>query len=195
MATKKQAPANAARPKKKLVMPASLAHIKPGELPQSLLVAVKPYGQLHPLAAQAYTALREAAFAAGINTFKPSSEFDTYRSISLQKQGFLARYQLEPIAGASTRTWEGRTYYQKPGTAPMAAPGSSRHNLGLACDISEASGDRLAWMVANCDRFGFCWEVDSEPWHIFYYPGDKIPAAVKAWKQAKAEASPTLQQG
>jgi LAS superfamily LD-carboxypeptidase LdcB len=171
----------------KLVMPSTLAHVTPGELPAGLLVDVKPYGKLHPLAADAYMALRDAAFAAGVKIFKPTSAADTYRSISTQTAGFLARYQTQPIAGASTRVWKGNTYYLKPNCAPMAAPGTSRHNLGLACDISDASETgRMQFMLKNIQDYGFTWEVQSEPWHIFYYVGDRVPALVQQWKQAKS---------
>ena len=96
-------------PIKKLVLPASLQHVKPGELPASLLVDIKPFGKLHPLAANAYNAVRAAAFAADIKQFKPISAGDTYRSISLQRQGFLARYTLDP----NTRTKAPRIRRQK----------------------------------------------------------------------------------
>lgn len=171
----------------KLVLPSTLAHVVPGELPIGLLADVKPYGKLHLLAAEAYMALRDAAFAAGVKTFKPTSAADTYRSIATQTAGFLARYQTAPIAGASTRTWKGITYYLKPGNAPMAAPGTSRHNLGLAVDISDASEkSRMQFMLEQIQAYGFTWEVESEPWHIFYYVGDKTPALVQQWKQAKS---------
>ena len=171
----------------KLVLPSTLAHVTPGELPAGLLVDVKPYGKLHPLAADAYMALRAAAFAAGVKTFKPTSRGDCYRSTATQKAGFLARYQTQPIAGASTKKWNGVTYYLKPGNAMMAAPGTSRHNLGLAVDISEASETgRMNFMLVNLQAYGFTWEVKSEPWHIFYYVGDRVPALVQQWKQAKS---------
>jgi LAS superfamily LD-carboxypeptidase LdcB len=171
----------------KLVLPSTLQHVTPGELPAGLLVDVKPYGKLHPLAADAYMALRDAAFAAGVKTFKPTSSGDCYRSTATQKAGFLARYQTQPIAGASTKTWNGVTYYLKPGNAMMAAPGTSRHNLGLAVDISDASAkDRMDFMLKNIQAYGFTWEVKSEPWHIFYYVGDRVPALVQQWKQAKS---------
>jgi LAS superfamily LD-carboxypeptidase LdcB len=38
-------------------------------------------------------------------------------------------------------------------------------------------------MLKNADDFGFSWEVQSEPWHLRYVAGDKVPAAVLAWKQ------------
>jgi LAS superfamily LD-carboxypeptidase LdcB len=171
----------------KLVMPSTLAHVTPGELPLSLLVDVKPYGKLHPLAADAYMALRDAAFAAGVKTFKPTSAADTYRSTATQTAGFLARYTTTPLPNTSTRTWKGVTYYLKPNCAPMAAPGTSRHNLGLAVDISDASNpQRMDFMLANIQGYGFTWEVESEPWHIFYYVGDRVPALVQQWKQAKS---------
>ena len=171
----------------KLILPSTLQHVTPGELPLSLLVDVKPYGKLHPLAADAYMALRDAAFAAGVKTFKPTSQADCYRSTATQTTGFLARYTTTPLPNTSTRTWKGVTYYLKPNCAPMAAPGSSRHNLGLAVDISDASETgRMNFMLANIQGYGFTWEVESEPWHIFYYVGDRVPALVQQWKQAKA---------
>ena len=53
------------------------------------------------------------------------------------------------LNGVNLRIYKGQKYYLKPGLAPMAVPGSSRHNLGLAVDIFEASGKRLEWMEAN----------------------------------------------
>ena len=171
----------------KLVMPSTLAHVVPGELPLGLLVDVKPYGKLHPLAADAYMALRDAAFAAGVKTFKPTSQADCYRSTATQTTGFLARYTTTALPNTSTRTWKGVTYYLKPNCAPMAAPGTSRHNLGLAVDISDASEKtRMDFMLANIQAYGFTWEVQSEPWHIFYYVGDRVPTLVQQWKQAKS---------
>jgi LAS superfamily LD-carboxypeptidase LdcB len=171
-------------PVRSVVLPADLRGVKPGELPKELLREVKPHGWLHHLAADAYHALRSAAIGDGIKPFKPTSAGDTYRSIAMQRAGFLQRYQTEMIMGASTRQWDGRTWYLKPGFAPMAAPGTSNHNLGIAVDIHTASGERLAWMLKNCARFGWSWEVQSEPWHIRYVAGDAVPDAVKAWKEA-----------
>jgi LAS superfamily LD-carboxypeptidase LdcB len=167
-------------PIRKLVLPADLVHCKPGELPINLLRDVKPFGKLHHLAAASWTAMRQAAFASGIKQFKPTSAGDTYRSLAQQRAGFLQRYQLEPIAGASTRTWEGRKYYLKPGNAPLAAPGSSRHNLGLAVDIAGTSDPILwKWLCENAPKYGWSLEVmPAEPWHWFYFVGDKTPPAL-----------------
>jgi hypothetical protein len=75
-------------PIRKLVLPADLAHCKPGELPMNLLRDIKPMGKLHHLAAASWVAMRQAAFASGIKQFKPTSAGDTYRSLAQQKGWF-----------------------------------------------------------------------------------------------------------
>lgn len=171
-----------ALPVRPIVLPRDLRGEPAGSLPAHLLQEIRPYGWLHHLAADAWHAMRAAAKRDDIRPFQPTSAGDTYRSLEMQTAGFLARYQLEPIEGASVRTWNGKRYYLKKGLAPMAAPGTSNHNLGLAVDVWGASGDRLAWMLANVRRFGWSWEIQSEPWHIRYVAGDKIPQAVTEWK-------------
>jgi hypothetical protein len=98
---------------------------------------------------------------------------------------FLERYTKEPN-GNSTRTFEGVKWYKKSEKlASLAAPGTSQHNSGLAVDVHTASGERLKWMIANCRKFGWSWEVvPEEPWHIRYTKGDDVPEAVKAWMDA-----------
>lgn len=109
-----------------------------------------------------------------------------YRSYDSQLKVFLERYQKEAIPGASTRTFEGVKWYKKSEKlASLAAPGTSQHNSGLAVDVHTASGERLKWMVANCAKYGWSWEVvPEEPWHIRYTEGDNVPEAVKAWMAA-----------
>ena len=177
------------RPVKPVRLPADLGNVKPGEVPAYLLRSIRPYGRLHWLAAQAWEAMRKAAHADGIRPFKPSSVYDTYRDLATQEKGFLARYTTAPIANSkSIRVYKGQKYYLKPGLAPMAVPGTSTHNLGLAVDIFSASGERLDWMEANCMSFGFCWEFRSgaEPWHIRYFKAESVPARVQQWLDTHA---------
>ena len=175
------------RPVKRVVLPADLTDAKNGQLRPNLLRAIKPLGQLHHLAADAYGALRAAALADGIRPFKPTSRPDTYRSYTEQAALFNDRYTTTPIPGRPTKVWEGRRYWQKPGTAVAAVPGTSNHGLGLAWDCWSASGERLEWLEANAVTFGFCWEFRSgaEPWHLVYYRGDDVPKAVADWKNAR----------
>jgi len=171
----------------KVTLPKDLVGVKPGEIPAHLLRDVKPEGKLHWRAADAYHAMRDKAFADGIKPFKPTSAGDTYRSLAMQTTVFLQRYQKQPLAGASTRTWEGVKWYKKsPTLASLAAPGTSQHNLGIAVDIWSAFGERFKWMLANAPAFGWSWEVvPEEPWHIRYVAGDNVPPAVQAWLDAR----------
>ena len=174
-----------------VVLPKDLKGIEPGKLPANLLKAVPGGGKMHWIAACAWMAMVEKAKAAGVE-LKPTSSGDTYREYELQKRGFLQRYQLEPIPGQSTKTFEGKTWYLKKGMAMLATPGKSQHNLGLAVDVHSASEPkRLNWLIANVKEFGFSWEVvPSEPWHIRYVCGDNPPPTVKAWMDANGVVAP-----
>jgi len=77
-------------------------------------------GQLHHCAARAWEAMKHAAKAEGGINLKPTSSGDTYRSIAQQKAGFLQRFQVEPIEGAQTRTYDGKKWYLKKGMAVLA---------------------------------------------------------------------------
>jgi hypothetical protein len=168
---------------KKVTPPLDVAGHKPGRLPESLLPKVDG-GRLHWLAANAWKAMKAAAAADGVE-LKPTSAGDLYRSYDSQLAAFKQRYLETEIPGQSTRTFEGKKYWLKKGMAPLAAPGTSQHNSGLAVDVHTASGPRLQWMIANCVKFGFSWEVvPEEPWHIRYTEGDNVPEAVKAWMTA-----------
>ena len=174
-----------------VVLPKDLKGIEPGKLPANLLRAVPGGGKMHWIAAAAWTAMVEKAKAEGV-VLKPTSSGDTYREYELQKRGFLSRYQLAPIPGQSTKTFEGKTWYLKKGMAMLATPGKSQHNLGLAVDVHSASeAKRLNWLIANVKEFGFSWEVvPSEPWHIRYVCGDNVPPTVKAWMDANGVTAP-----
>jgi LAS superfamily LD-carboxypeptidase LdcB len=84
------------------------------------------------------------------------------------------------------RIYKGKAWYLKKGMAPMAVPGTSNHNLGIAVDIADASGKRLEWLVKNAPQFGWSWEVvPEEPWHIRYVAGDNKPLRVQEWLKSQ----------
>lgn len=182
-------------------LPSDLKNVKPGDLPGHLLKPArgeggKPCGQLHWIAAAAWSAMCEAAEKDGV-LLKPVSSGDTYRTLKMQLTAFLSRYQKEPIPGASTRTYEGVKWYKKsPSLASLAAPGTSQHNLGIAIDVhTAAEPKRLQWLVNNVRRFGFSWEVvPEEPWHLRYTDGDDIPSEVKAFMDKNGIAAPVSSQ-
>jgi hypothetical protein len=172
--------------KHKVILPTIVAHCRAGELPANMLVDVKPYGKLLFCAADAWQAFKERAHKEGITVFKPTSQNDTYRSITLQLQAWNARMTTVPQAGVKPRLFNGQNWYLKPGNAPIAQPGKSHHNWGISIDVHTASGERFEFMKAHALEYGFSWELDSEPWHINYFVGDKVPEAVRAWKNAKS---------
>ena len=88
-------------------LPSDLKGIEPGKLSESLLKPATGGGKLHHLAAAAWNAMVAKAKVDGVE-LKPTSSGDTYRSYDAQKAGFLQRYQLNPIPGASTKTFEGK---------------------------------------------------------------------------------------
>ncbi len=165
-----------------IVLPADLKGVEPGKLPDGLLRPIKNGGKLHWRAADAWNAMTTKATLDGL-VLKPTSAGDLYRSYELQKTSFLQRYRLDPIPGASTKTFEGKTWYLRKGMAMLATPGKSNHNLGLAIDIHSASEPaRLRWLTQHVKDFGFSWEVvPSEPWHIRLVTGDNPTPAVQAW--------------
>lgn len=163
-----------------------LKNVKPGELTPDLLKNIEK-GKLHHCAADAYEAMDEAANAEGID-LSPTSTADTYRSLEMQEYGFFQRYTTTPKPAQmkqKPKIYKGKAWYLKKGMAPLAVPGTSNHNLGIAVDIAEATGRRLDWMLANAHKYGFSWELQVEPWHIRYVAGDDIPEAVKLWKESK----------
>jgi LAS superfamily LD-carboxypeptidase LdcB len=160
---------------------------KPSEITGDVLRKCSGGGKMELCAADAWDAMVAAAAADGI-ILKPTSLGDQFRSIEQQKTAFLQRYRKEPVANSTSRTWNGRKWWLKRGFAPLAAPNDdpktcSRHMLGLAVDVANASGKILDWLLANEDKFGFSHEVQSEPWHIRYVAGDDVPVAVKEFLQ------------
>jgi hypothetical protein len=175
-----------------VTMPSSLVGQPNGKLPDSLLVKPgfpgRPRGQLHPQTARAWKALAAEVLARFGETLTVTSTVDAYRNYFTQEATFRLRYQTKPINGVPTKVWNGVTWYQKPGTAMAAVPGTSNHGWGLALDAClwrdlvsvsiTANGPMFTWLLANAARYGFSWEAQSEPWHIRYVSGDHTPQAV-----------------
>ena len=103
---------------------------------------------------------------------KPLRPGDGYRTYTHQEEVFRDHYQLTPIKGGPTKTWAGRTWYQKPNKSIAALPGTSKHGLGLAIDFRAADvspASTRAWLETH--GFGWYWPAWArkaetyEPWH------------------------------
>lgn len=189
-----------------VTMPRDLDGKTNGKLPATALTAVPGGGQLHHLAARAWAALRSAAWdEVGLPlTF---SYGGTYRPYTAQETLFRSRYS--PTGqGGGCKTWNGQRWCKKSSNlATAATPGASNHGWGLAIDaawdsdLTDGIGPDDAtyieshpgwsWLLANAERFGFSWELQSEPWHLRYVTGDNVPAAVLAFERpAKPDPTP-----
>lgn len=180
-----------------VTLPSDLAGQANGRLAPGLLRAVPGGGQLHHLAARAFAALADAAMV-NASMGLTYTYGGCYRTYSQQETLFRSRYAVGG-PGGGCKGWNGQTWCKKSSNlATAATPGTSNHGLGLAIDtaydsdLSDGVGpdDAAAvtahpgwpWLLANAHRFGFSWELQSEPWHIRYVTGDAIPAAVLEWE-------------
>jgi LAS superfamily LD-carboxypeptidase LdcB len=138
-------------------------------------------------AARAMRALAHAAREAGFEL----AHVGAYRSYDQQVALFNQRYTTKKLKGRPTKVWKGVTYWQKPRTAMAAVPGTSNHGWGLAIDLAEKkngktvsiTGACVAWLLANAAKYGYSWEAQSEPWHVRYVSGNRIPRAVKRFEK------------
>lgn len=190
--------------------PADLAGAENGQLSSSLLTPVTPVKSrgwsMHHLAARAWEAMRAQAWREGVLL---SVSGNPYRDLAGQRALFMRRYQSTSPTRLDSRgrVWNGVRYYRTSG-APAAVPGTSNHGWGLAVDVAlDADGDEsfewppksldrraLTWMLNNAHRYGFSWELQSEPWHLRYVVGDNIPEAVlQAEGGGTTPATPTPQ--
>lgn len=130
-------------------------------------------GRLVPAAADAYEHWRAMAAVEGYDLV-PTSAADTLRLYSVQDKIFRERYTTTVLAGRPYRTWNGVRWYQKPGTASAAVPGTGNHPKGIAIDIKSVGGfgsDYYKWLAKTGPKLGFSnteGRSISEPWHWVY---------------------------
>jgi len=181
-------------PVQTVIQPAVLAGKKNGRLPETILVEVPclfggPTVRLLTPAARAWRALRAAALTAG-HSLKAVSATDSYRPFDVQERIFRDRYTTTRVPGMRAREWQGQLWFKRdPDLANAAVPGTSNHGRGLAVDTGEERDQdsgvesldqaTLRWLLDNELRFGFSHEDQTEPWHIRYFAGDTLPAAVQ----------------
>lgn len=178
-----------------------------GKLDETILVDVGPAGRLEQTAARAWKALAAAAKVAGWNlTWTYGGCYRPYADqVALFKRRYLPEYTAGVTTTSHSRTWNGKRYYKRIGVAAAASPGRSNHGWGLAIDTAldfdESDGigpndarsitPAIPWMLKNVERYGFSWELQSEPWHIRYVSGDVIPQAVLDYEANLCYIEPT----
>lgn len=173
-----------------VTLPADLVGQPNGRIDAALLVDVGPSGLLHHTAARAWRALVADAAANGLPlTYTYGG---TYRTLAAQTVLFESRYS-PTGTGGGCKFYNGRQWCKKSSNlATAAVPGTSNHGIGIAIDSAAgvhpqsatgiSSHPQWPWFRSNVERYGFSWELQSEPWHIRYVTGDQIPAAVLAYE-------------
>lgn len=157
--------------------PSELAGQTNGRLAPGLLFPIVG-GWLLKNASISWTAMVNHARSDGID-LSPTSSVDTYRPYTVQESVFRQRYKRIPWVRGS-RKWDSdfdgkaETWWHWYG-ASAAVPGTSNHGWGLAVDVASASGDRLRWLEQHTATYGWSWEIQSEPWHLRYTLGDRLP--------------------
>ena len=178
-------------PIQKLVMPKDLKGCRNGKLPPTLLRRIAPSGRMHHLAAISWSILQELGKKEGLDLVHVGD----YRPYEQQLSLFQSRMKPFPNVKKSTqviRTFNGAKWYLHNG-APVATPGTSNHGWGVAIDaalklrgkkrrvVSITTKPRVAcrsglqFLLDEAPSLGWSWELQSEPWHIRYVAGDKIP--------------------
>jgi hypothetical protein len=187
-----------------VVLPKSLSNQPNGNLDVSLLVEIGNKGKLHVNAARAWRAFVAEASKIGLDlTYTYGG---AYRSYQDQVNLFKQRYTTSLLQGRPRKWWNNQWWYLRPKMAEAAVPGTSNHGFGLAIDAafdkdpsdgigpddaaSISGHPKFGWFRDNAIRFGFSFELQSEPWHIRYVAGDNVPAGVLLWEGSVAPAIP-----
>lgn len=192
-----------------VTIPANLGGQTNGKLPPNLLAYTGMPGrtssQLHTQALRSWKAMAAKVLELFAETLTVTSIPDAYRSYAVQEATFLQRYTTVPLAGRPSKVWNGVRYWQKPGTAMSAVPGTSNHGWGLAIDAClwrlvdgtyrtvgiTANAPMFDWLLGHADDYGFSWEAQSEPWHLRLFTGDKTPQAVLDYEAGPVTPPPS----
>lgn len=145
-----------------LVIPDGFEKYKNSGLPDHFLVKTPIGGLLWKECNIYFENLVEAAKAEKIEFVN----LGAYRSPKEVEMLFLQRYSKtdEGRKPQITRTWQGATWYLKPGMAPSASPDrGSPHQWGVAIDIGSKTKDgtkplterALKWLCKNAPTYGF----------------------------------------
>lgn len=132
---------------------------------------------IHP-AARSWAAMHADAKSDGITLGSVGS----YRTYARQVDLFTHHYTKTYLPGRRYKVWQGRRWYQRYGSPVVAIPGTSNHGWGSAVDVESVTTVRLRWLLNNEIRFGWSHEVSTEPWHVRFWAGDGLTAAVRAYE-------------
>ena len=181
-----------------VVRPSSLGGATNGKLPDSILHAMGAGGpgRLERNTVRAWNALwLEMAGQGCPLTFIWGGAYRSYGdqvTVFLQRMKPVSWAQYLITSSSKRRIWVdnlGNKYWVLVTGASVASPGTSNHGWALAIDAAKGDhpsravyvqADAHWWSTfrALAPKYGFSWELQSEPWHIRYVAGDDLPQAV-----------------
>lgn len=111
-------------------------------------------------AAQSFSAFEKAAAMDGFH-FVIDTAFRSYDQQKALYDAYTKKLDQWQFNGADPA--------HKP--SPVAKPGTSEHEEGIAVDINTlAQPGTRKWIAQNCAAYGWYMTAHDEPWHIAYYP-------------------------
>ena len=170
-------------PWKRWSKPKGLAGYSNGELPAAILSRI-PSGNaivayLWKDAAWCFGLMYNAAAKDGVALKSTGKQ---YRGLKGQEALFYSRMKPYDTGRKPPvlRRYKGKTWWLKPGAAPVATPGQSVHGWGCAVDLNVQARKTYEWLCNNAPRFGFYLAgprtIDGknnpnfEPWHWQFTP-------------------------
>ena len=156
-----------------VTLPPGLANsTRNGRLPNSDLADIEG-GRLHRLAAASWRLMHTHASRDGLRLVPVNGSANSYRTYFQQVLIFQKRFTTDTVEGAPSHRWNEQDWYLIPGLKPAAVPGTSTHGWGIAVDVfGLRHGTKVMhWLLEHAHRYGWGWELESEPWHIVYYRG------------------------
>lgn len=140
-----------------------------GQLPDSVLLPVQPFGRLRRDAAQSYTDMRAAAARDGVELRPSGPGYSTYRNYAGQV--------------VMRNMWCGQGMCYR-----AAVPGTSNHGWGKAVDFWMGPGV-YTWLSRNASRFGWSHAEGAsvgEDWHWTFVGGYKPRPRVRVLKRGSS---------
>jgi len=185
--------------------PTAISKESNGQIPPSLVQQVDRPGHVWAMATNAARGMRAlhaavlAVFGVQLSSTGRGRTFDSQLSLFVARHDPITKavYDTLPATGGKRRVWPDAPRYGytsiywrlKPGMAAAAVPGTSPHGWWCADDIClpglvpiTKRPDILDWLYVNAGRYGFAWSLVDEPWHLQWFVGDVIPAAVLAYE-------------
>jgi hypothetical protein len=199
-----------------IVPPSAILGQPNGAVPEHLLGVVDRDSYIWKMAALPARGMRAlhgdvyAKFGVWLSSTGRGRSFQTQYATFLSRHRpiTLAEYNKLPNSANYRRYWpQAVSVYKLPsnywalikGNAAAAVPGTSPHGMWCADDIClpgnvgiGARPDILQWLYVHEMDYGFAHSLTSEPWHLQWIAGDRVPTAVLFFENVTSQPGPVI---